>query len=102
VGITPDVVVEEPKLTPVSEQMPADADEETIRESDLPHHFTNGKGGKEIESPAPELKTKHQSMAPQLGKPSKDVQLDKAIDLLKHWKSFQEQLAKSDSTPAPN
>ncbi len=33
-------------------------------------------------------------------KPAKDVQLDKAIYLLKHWKSFQEQLAKSENLAA--
>ena len=102
VGITPDVVVEEPKLTPVSEEMPGDADEDTIRESDLPHHFTNNKAGKTPGAPAaPKTEGHHGAVLPQ-GKPSKDVQLDKAIDLLKHWKTFQEKLAKSDSMASSN
>ncbi len=99
VGITPDVVVEQPKLTPVSAEMPGDVDEETIRESDLPHHFTNGKAGKGTALPAAEPKSgaKRHSNALPSAKSAKDVQLDKAVDLLKHWKSFQEQLAKSDN-----
>jgi carboxyl-terminal processing protease len=96
VGITPDVVVEEPKIIPAAMEVPADEDEETIRESDLPHHFTNGKAPAKGAAPSAPA-----SKAPKLpsasAKPAKDVQLDKAIELLKHWKSYQEQLAKSDS-----
>ncbi len=33
-------------------------------------------------------------------KPAEDVQLDKAVELLKHWKSYQEQLAKSENLAA--
>jgi len=98
VGITPDMVVEQPKLTPVSEEVPGDVDEETIRESDLPHHFSNGKGRKSLESPGPASKGgKSHTLALPQGKPAKDVQLDRAIQLLKHWKSFQEQLAKGEN-----
>jgi carboxyl-terminal processing protease len=99
VGITPDVVVEQPKLTPAAAEVPGDVDDETIRESDLPHHFTNGKSGK-APSPAPEAKpgSKGRSavLLPQ-PKAAKDVQLERAVYLLKHWKNFQEQLAKSEN-----
>jgi carboxyl-terminal processing protease len=99
VGITPDVVVEQPKLLPAAAEVPGDVDEETIRESDLPHHFTNGKSGKPGESPGSGNHggSKSRSLGLPHAKPAKDVQLDKAIDLLKHWKSFQEQLAKADN-----
>ena len=89
-------MVEEPKIIPAVMEVPTDEDEETIRESDLPHHFTNGKAP--AKGAAPSVPA---SKAPKLpsasAKPAKDVQLDKAIELLKHWKSYQEQLAKSDS-----
>jgi carboxyl-terminal processing protease len=106
VGITPDVVVEEPKLTPAAAEMPGEVDEETIRESDLPHHFTN-KSAKPPANPAKapsptsskESSKKHAAMLPH-GKAPQDVQLDKAVELLKHWKSYQEQLAKSDNLAA--
>ncbi len=99
VGITPDVVVEQPKLLPAAAEVPGDVDEETIRESDLPHHFTNGKSGKPGESPGSGNHggSKSRSLGLPHAKPAKDVQLDKAIDLLKHWKSFQEQLATADN-----
>jgi carboxyl-terminal processing protease len=99
VGITPDVVVEQPKLLPASAEIPGDVDEETIRESDLPHHFANGKAGarKPGESPTSGSRSGGKSHALPQAKPAKDVQLDKAIDLLKHWKTFQEQLAKADN-----
>ncbi len=99
VGITPDVVVEQPKLLPASAEIPGDIDEETIRESDLPHHFTNGTGVKPGESPSSgnHGSSKSHMLALPHAKPAKDVQLDKAIDLLKHWKTFQEQLAKADN-----
>ena len=104
VGITPDVVVEEPKLTPAAAEMPGEVDEETIRESDLPHHFTNNKAapGKEKGVPAssPKESNKRHGVTLPQAKPPKDVQLDRAVELLKHWKSYQEQLAKSENLAA--
>lgn len=101
VGITPDLVVDQPKLTPASAEVPAgEVDEETIRESDLPRHFMNGQkksgAAKGTQLPGSGAKGRSAVLLPQ-PKPAKDVQLDKAIYLLKHWKSFQEQLAKSEN-----
>jgi carboxyl-terminal processing protease len=112
VGITPDVDVEEPKPTLASlelEGAQVDQDEE-IRESDLPHHFKNGQdqGGKKQgapanpkagESAAPESSEKTPTGAaakPGAKEKEKDVQLDRAIDILKHWDTFKVQLAKGD------
>ncbi len=102
VGITPDVVVEQPKLTPAAMEIPGDVDEDTIRESDLPRHFTNGKGGggKQPQGPGHKDGGKAHALPLPQAKPAKDVQLDKAVELLKHWKSFQEQLAKSENLAA--
>ena len=99
VGITPDMVVEEPKLTQASAEMPGDADEETIRESDLPRHFTNNKVGKDG-GMSPEKPGKSHALTLPQNKPAKDVQLERAIQLLKHWKTFQEQLARSENLAA--
>lgn len=108
VGITPDVDVEPPKPTLAALEIPgAEVDENPeIHESDLPHHFQNGQAPKEgATSPAPQS-----NASPSAGKPNdktgkaqkgdkekeKDVQLEKAIDILKHWNSFKLQLAKGD------
>jgi carboxyl-terminal processing protease len=101
VGITPDVVVEQPKLIQASAEVPAGEDDETIRESDLPHHFTNHQFNPNGSTPgAPQsksgVKNEGAAVLPH-PKAAKDVQLDKAIYLLKHWKTFQEQLAKSEN-----
>ena len=106
VGITPDVDVEPPKPTLASLEIPgAEVDEnQEIHESDLPHHFQNG------QNPANGVPTAPRSSAsPSATKPSdqgakgqkekkeeKDVQLEKAIDILKHWSTFKVQLAKGD------
>ena len=100
VGITPDVIVEEPKLTQAAAEIPGDVDDETIRESDLPRHFTNGKGGAGNGNTPGSIHGKGHALSLPQSKPAKDVQLDKAIQLLKHWKSFQEQLAKSENLAA--
>ncbi len=112
VGITPDVDIEPPKPTLASLEIPGavvDEDEE-IHERDLPHHFKNGQiqnkthKPSEEEGAAPEETAPNgsQSKAGKAGKP-KDVQLDKAIDILKHWNSFKLQLAKGDiGSAAPN
>jgi carboxyl-terminal processing protease len=107
VGITPDVEVDLPKPTLASLEIPAGAveDHPEIRESDLPHHFQNGqksgtKGGAaaapETNAPSPaSLKNPEQGAKGE--KEPKDVQLDKAIDVLKHWDSFKTQLARTDT-----
>jgi carboxyl-terminal processing protease len=102
VGITPDVVVEQPKVTPAAMEIPGEVDEDTIRESDLPHHFANGKGGKPGAKPLSDHKGSGKSHTVPLSqaKAAKDVQLDKAVELLNHWKSYQEQLAKSENLAA--
>jgi len=111
VGITPDVDVEPPKPTLAALEIPgAEVDENPeIHESDLPHHFQNGQSHKDSEgatAPAPQS-----SASPSASKPAdksakaqkaekeekeKDVQLEKAIDILKHWNSFKLQLARGD------
>jgi carboxyl-terminal processing protease len=106
VGITPDVEVEEPKPKLAALELPGIPDQNSeIRESDLPHHFKNGQHHEQkpaIEIPAP-------SVAPPAGKKGaegakeaqpKDVQLEKAIDILKHWNTFKTQLAKNEGEAA--
>ena len=110
VGITPDVEVDLPKPTLAAMEIPGELeDEQEIRERDLPRHFQNGqdKGAKPAASPsgegtapAPAEKSKGASGA-KAGKEVKDVQLDKAIDILKHWDTFKTQLAKSDTPASP-
>ena len=119
VGITPDVDVEPPKPTLAALEIPgAEVDENPeIHESDLPHHFQNGQSHKDSEggaAPAPQS-----GASPSASKPAdksakaqkaekeekeKDVQLEKAIDILKHWNSFKLQLARGDvqQSASPN
>src|SRR6266851_1855726 len=109
VGITPDVVVEPPKVTLASLDMPGAnlEDHPVIRESDLPHHFQNGKeihpqqpGRTEGDTTSvPEGEGKVKTAVPEetvKGKPAKDVQLDRALDLLKNWDKGQ--IAKAESS----
>src|SRR5579863_2924702 len=108
VGITPDVDVAPPKETLAAiTQGGGEFDENPeIHEADLPHHFQNGQK-KDDKNPAPGM-----SAAPAPGadkgdkgpgakgakaKEEKDVQLDRAIDILKHWNTFKLQLAKGES-----
>lgn len=108
VGITPDVDIEPPKPTLASLEIPGaqlDQDEE-IHERDLPHHFSNGQIQKKHKSsteaqPAPAPDGNSPAIIGKNGKPvkEKDVQLEKAIDILKHWNTFKLQLAKGDIQP---
>src|SRR5271163_4444186 len=107
VGITPDVDVELPKETLASiTQQGGEFDENPeIHERDLPHHFENGQkkddknpAAGNSESPAPET-DKAPGAKNAKGKEEKDVQLDRAIDILKHWNSFKLQLAKGETSP---
>ena len=107
VGITPDVDVAPPKETLASiTQGGGEFDENPeIHEADLPHHFQNGQK-KDDKNPAPGT-----TAAPAPGadkgdkgpgakgakaKEEKDVQLDRAIDILNHWNTFKVQLAKGE------
>jgi len=70
-----------------------------IRESDLPRHFENGKENQPKQPGRTEGDTMNPANPPDekggkppkddeaanMGKPGKDLQLDKAIDLLKNW-----------------
>src|SRR5271163_4019173 len=106
VGITPDVDVELPKETLASiTQQGGEFDENPeIHERDLPHHFQNGqKKDEKAPAAAPNQSSVPAPAAePDKGpgakgvkaKEEKDVQLDKAIDILKHWNTYKVQLAK--------
>jgi carboxyl-terminal processing protease len=104
VGITPDVDIEPPKPTLAALEIPGvqmDEDEE-IHERDLPHHFKNGqlqKKPKTSSEAEPQSDQTSPAIAGKPGKPEKDVQLEKAIDILKHWNTFKLQLAKGDIQP---
>jgi carboxyl-terminal processing protease len=115
VGITPDVESELPKQTLASiEAQGAEVDENAeIHESDLPHHFKNGQkvdtkpkpssgdnGSSSSASPGAQTSPAAGAKAEKPPKEQKDVQLEKAIDILKHWNSFKMQLANSDTPSA--
>ena len=117
VGITPDVDVEPPKETLASLKMQgAEINENPeIHEADLPHHFRNGKdengkaGAKSPDYstgvstvPAPGNDKGDKGPGVKGGKPKeeKDVQLDRAIDILKHWNTYKLQLAKGEPMQA--
>jgi carboxyl-terminal processing protease len=103
VGITPDVVVEPPKPTLASLEVPGTEvnEDEEIRESDLLHHFKNPN------RPAKPADQNNQSSAPSdeeganaagSAKPQKDVQLEKAISILEHWNRYKVELANADDS----
>jgi carboxyl-terminal processing protease len=114
VGITPDVDVEPPKPTLAALEIPgAQVDENPeIHERDLPHHFRNGQqvpvspnNDKSSAAPAPQSNASPAATKPsaKAGKAEKgdkakekDVQLERAIEILKHWNTFKLQLAKGD------
>jgi carboxyl-terminal processing protease len=107
VGITPDVDVAPPKETLASiTQEGGEFDENPeIHEADLPHHFQNGqKKGDKSPAPgdsaapatAPDKGNKGPGAKGAKAKEEKDVQLDRAIDILKHWNTFKLQLAKGE------
>ena len=111
VGITPDVDVDNPKPTLASLQVEgAEVDENPeIHERDLPGHFQNKQhSGTDAEKPTgDQTKDSINTPAaadrnPQPGKGAtkppkeeKDIQLQKAVDVLNHWDSFKIQLAKN-------
>ena len=110
VGITPDVDVAPPKETIASiTQEGGEFDENPeIHERDLPHHFQNGQkkdgsaAGSEGAAPAPGADKGDKGPGAKNGKAKeeKDVQLDRAVDILKHWNTYKLQLAKGETAPA--
>jgi carboxyl-terminal processing protease len=117
VGITPDVDVEPPKPTLASLEVPGTTIDlhEEIHESDLPHHFKNGQqnldhgghhpanGSSQGSKAAPGHKqSKSEEGAGRTAKahkPPEDIQLERAISILKHWNTYKLQLAKNDNQP---
>ena len=107
VGITPNEVVEPPKATLASLEVPGveiDHDAE-IHESDLPHHFKNNQHQPSLSIPgagndgAGSKPTGKQGVGTE-AKPQKDVQLDKAISILEHWNKYKIELARADGQSA--
>src|SRR5690348_9599326 len=107
VGITPNEVVELPKATLASLEVPGveiNHDEE-IHESDLPHHFQNNQHQPSLSSPGAGRDGAGSKPAGKPGagteaKPEKDVQLDKAISILEHWNKYKVELASAESQSA--
>ncbi|HEY2525147.1 MAG TPA: S41 family peptidase [Candidatus Binataceae bacterium] len=114
VGITPDVTSEPPRTTLAAlEQEGATINEDTeIRESDLLHHFKNNNGnspnapaGTNQNAPAAgsskHSKGNHASKEQAAGAQpdQKDVQLERAIQVLDNWRSYKLQLARNDVPP---
>jgi carboxyl-terminal processing protease len=116
VGITPDVTSEPPKTTLASlEQEGATIDEDAeIHERDLLHHFKNngvppaigapGKDGAPPDGavgPGKHSKATGASKDKTAGTPKeqKDVQLDRAIQVLDNWHSYKLQVARNDTPP---
>ncbi len=110
VGITPDMVVEPPKLTLAALELPGAemGEDEEIRESDLLHHFKNnqrhpshgaksaGQNGAAAPTPGPSSLNEKGKAA----KPQPDLQLDKALGILQHWNKYKVELAKADDSSA--
>jgi carboxyl-terminal processing protease len=106
VGITPNEVVEPPKATLASLEVPGieinhDAE---IHESDLPHHFKNNQHQPSLSIPgagdgAGSKPAGKQGVGAE-AKPEKDVQLDKAISILEHWNKYKITLARADGQSA--
>ena len=116
VGITPDVTSEPPRTTLAAlEQQGATINEDTeIRESDLLHHFKNNDAkspnapaGKDQNAPAAgsakHSRGNHASkeQAGGVQPEQKDVQLERAIQVLDNWRSYKLQLARNDVPPPP-
>ena len=107
VGITPNEVVEPPKATLASLEVPGieiNHDEE-IHESDLPHHFKNNQHQPSLSMPGAGGDGAGRKPAGKAGagteaKPEKDVQLDKAISILEHWSKYKIELASADGQSA--
>jgi len=89
-GIEPDIVVEQPP-PPAQNPNPNQPTPRIVRESDLPHHFENpntAPGATPQTAPGGNQEPEEEGPAtpPQEGQ---DVQLQRALDLLKTWAVFQ-------------
>jgi carboxyl-terminal processing protease len=83
VGIEPDIVVEPPgELAAAGEALPP-----AIRERDLEGHFEQG--GKHPPRPAPPIASESQPPAQTPGDPETDLQLARAVEVLKSWTYFE-------------
>ena len=110
VGITPDVIVEPPKPTLASLEIPSIElnEDDEIHERDLLHHFQNNQNhgvnpalpanGGASATPENQGPGKANEKGGKTAKPEKDVQLDKAISILEHWNKYKVQLANADSS----
>ncbi|HEX7128221.1 MAG TPA: S41 family peptidase [Thermodesulfobacteriota bacterium] len=93
-GITPDIVVEAGTVVARN-----GADRGVIRERDLERHFRgeDETEAKDAPAKAPQSRTRGREASDDkasdvqftLGEPGKDLQLDRAIDMLKSWQVFQ-------------
>lgn len=107
VGITPDIIVHQPKLTLAEIEAEGATFESSadIRERDLLHHFKNNESKPHShEKPAGKSKAaphEHSAKAKEHALPKqKDVQLQRAIQVLEHWTNYKLQLARSDGPPS--
>ncbi|MGH7948582.1 MAG: hypothetical protein ACREQF_05095, partial [Candidatus Binataceae bacterium] len=85
-----------------------------IHEADLLRHFKNGQteqqrkrnkkeggdNGAGARNGAGSIPGAGTSDAAKLAAPEKDVQLEKAVEVLRKWSTYKVQLAKTDTTPA--
>ncbi len=105
VGITPDIVVQNPRPTLASLEAQGATIETSpdIRENELPGHFNNSQHPKlehreqkseegAAAAAAPSPKPTKTAAKAKVKKP-KDLQLEKAIFILKHWKNYRVELA---------
>jgi carboxyl-terminal processing protease len=117
VGIGPDVDIEPPKPTIASLNLPGRATIEInpeIHEADLLRHFKNGQneqqrerkkkdGGVNGAGAQNDASSKQDAAASDASKavvPEKDVQLEKAVEVLRKWNTYKVQLAKTDTALA--
>lgn len=107
IGITPDIIVHQPKLTLAEIESEGATFESSadIRERDLLHHFKNNEGKPHShEKPTGKSKAaphEHSAKAKEHVLPKqKDVQLQRAIQVLEHWSNYKLQLARSDGPPS--
>ena len=114
VGIGPDVDIEPPKPAIASLNLPGRATIEVnpeIHEADLLRHFKNGQNEQQREQnkkdggangagahkgASSKQGTAESDAAPAVA-PEKDVQLEKAVEVLRKWNTYKVQLAKTDT-----
>jgi len=82
-GIVPDIQIS--NLIPVKNGKPI----RFIREKDLDRHLEGGPNGKESDTPEGEVKTEDDASLE--GEDLSDIQLDRALGMLKSWDIFQQQ-----------